>query len=80
MMARAPRCVTALLMNDPLPDRLERAEALRLSLPAPRPEQPLSDWLTNQPPAAGLPPAETPAGQQPAYAENQDHGLPKAAA
>ena len=52
MMARAPRCVTALLMGDPVPDRLERAEALRLDLPVPRPEQPLSDWLAEPEEAA----------------------------
>lgn len=40
-----PRCVTAALLGDPAPDRLERAEALRLSLPEPRPEQPLSEWF-----------------------------------
>ena len=49
---RAPRCVTALLMTDPAPDREERAEALRLSLPEPRQEQPLSEWLAVDQPAA----------------------------
>lgn len=37
--------VTAAVLGDPLPGRLERAEALRLSLPAPRPEQDLAQWL-----------------------------------
>lgn len=37
--------VTAAVMGDPLPGRLERAEALRLSLPEPRPEQDLAQWL-----------------------------------
>lgn len=47
---RASRCVTALLMGDPAPDREERAEALRLALPEPRPDQPLSDWLAEAEP------------------------------
>lgn len=38
---------TAQLMGDPEPDRLERAEALRRSLPEPR-ELPLSDWLAGR--------------------------------
>lgn len=40
-----PRCVTAALMGDPLPDRFERSEALRRALPQPREERPLSEWL-----------------------------------
>lgn len=42
------RLVTAEVMGDPAPDRLERAEALRLSLPEPRPEIPLSAWLSQE--------------------------------
>ena len=42
------RCVTALLMGDPAPDRLERAEALRLALPEPR-DLDLSEWLERSP-------------------------------
>lgn len=42
------RCVTALLMGDPMPDRLERAEALRQQLPEPR-ELNLSEWLERVP-------------------------------
>lgn len=38
--------VTAAVLGDPLPGRLARAEALRLSLPAPRPEQDLAQWLS----------------------------------
>lgn len=44
-MIRRPRLVTASIMGDPMPDRLERAKALRLSLPPPRPEQDLAQWL-----------------------------------
>lgn len=40
-----PDVVTAAVLGDPLPGRLERAEALRLSLPEPRPEQDLAQWL-----------------------------------
>lgn len=40
-----PRSATAALMGDPPPDRLERSEARRLSLPEPRPEIPLSEWI-----------------------------------
>lgn len=40
-----PDVVTAAVLGDPLPGRLERAEALRLSLPEPRPEQDLTQWL-----------------------------------
>lgn len=39
--------VTAQLMGDPEPDRLERAGGLRRSLPEPR-ELPLSDWLAGR--------------------------------
>lgn len=46
--------VTAAVLGDPLLGRVERAEALRLSLPAPRPEQDLAQWL---PTRAGLPKA-----------------------
>lgn len=42
---RLKRVVTADLMGDPLPGRFERAEALRRSLPEPRPDIPLEDWL-----------------------------------
>lgn len=40
-----PRSLSALLLGDPDPSRFERSEALRLSLPDPRPEIPLSHWL-----------------------------------
>lgn len=40
----SPRCVTGVVMGDPLPGRLERAEALRLALPEPRPEIGLEEW------------------------------------
>lgn len=40
--------VTASITGDPIPDREERAEALRLSLPEPRPEQPLAEWLDHR--------------------------------
>jgi len=39
------RCVTALLMGDPEPDRQERSDALRRALPEPR-EIALSEWLS----------------------------------
>lgn len=42
------RCVTALLMGDPDPDRLERSEALRRALPEPR-EVDLSEWVARAP-------------------------------
>jgi hypothetical protein len=43
--------VTAALLGDPVPDRIERAEALRRSLPEPRPDErgdlePAPDALT----------------------------------
>lgn len=54
------RCVTALLMGDPDPDRLERSEALRRVLPEPR-DVDLSEWLERSPelirPASALTPA-----------------------
>lgn len=48
----APRRVTSLLMGDPDPGRLARSEELRLALPEPRPDQPLSDWLAEREEAA----------------------------
>lgn len=52
-----PRCVTGALMGDPLPDRIERAEALRLSLPEPREERPLSEWIAESVSSAMVCPA-----------------------
>ncbi len=49
-MTRVPRCVTGAVMGDPQPDRLVRAEALRRTMPEPRPEQPLSEWLVDTAP------------------------------
>lgn len=46
-------CVTALLMGDPDPDRLERSEALRRALPEPR-EVDLSEWVAPSRPAIGV--------------------------
>lgn len=60
-MTHWPRSVTAALMGDPEPRRLERAEALRLCLPEPR-ELPLSEWLGEMDlsrASAGSPPSET---------------------
>lgn len=37
--------LTARLLGDPDPDRFAKSEALRLSLPEPRPELALSEWL-----------------------------------
>jgi hypothetical protein len=44
--------VTALILGDPLPDRTERAEALRLSLPPPRDDE--RGDLVEAPDALGL--------------------------
>jgi len=51
---RLKRNVTAALLGDPAPDRHERAEALRRSLPEPRAEIPLSEWLGHRPDPAGV--------------------------
>lgn len=40
------RCVTALLMGDPHPDRQERSDTLRRALPEPR-EVEASDWVAS---------------------------------
>lgn len=54
------RCVTALLMGDPDPDRLERSEALRRTLPEPR-EVDLSEWVARADEPIGPASALTPA-------------------